>query len=467
MKFRRMIRLFRVFIPTSVVGLLLIETLLVFGLYCGVLFWRDDFSAEIYLLYEGGLGRVAIVTGSILLGLYFNDLYSKLWVRSRVELMQQFCLVLGIAFLLQALFAYIAKPLTLGRWNMIVGSAAVILIVPQFRIAYSHLIFEVLYRRRVLFLGSSKVSRMAAAAMARRREFGFDAVGYLASEETAGLERMGPWLGPPAEVRRVWEELKPDLIAVGMEERRGQLPVGQLLDLRMMSARIEDVSALVETLIGRVPLESLRPSSLIFTSDLGPHPGQIRRQVLYSQMLAVAGLAVTLPLMLLAWAAVKLTSRGPAIYSQTRVGLRGRHYKVYKFRSMYVDAEAKTGAVWATKNDPRITPVGLWLRKLRIDELPQFFNVLKGEMAIVGPRPERPEFVAALSEKIPFYGRRHAVMPGITGWAQINYKYGDTMEDTVTKLEYDLYYIKHMSMSLDFYIMFQTAKVMLMVRGGQ
>lgn len=443
------------------------ETVLIFCLYSGVLFWRDDFSAEIYLLYEGGLGRVGIVTGSILLGLYFNDLYSKLWVRSKVELMQQFCLVLGIAFLLQALFAYIAKPLTLGRWNMIVGSAAVLMIVPQFRIAYSHLIFEVLYRRRVLFLGSSQVSRMAAAAMERRREFGFDVVGYLAGEAIEGERAMGQWLGPPSEVRKVWEELKPDLIAVGMEERRGQMPVGQLLDLRMMSARIEDVSALLETLTGRVPLESLRPSSLIFKSDLGPHPGQIKRQVLYSQAIALVGLGLTLPLMILAWLAVKLTSRGPGIYSQTRVGLSGRHYRVYKFRSMYVDAEVRTGAVWATKNDPRITPVGRWLRKLRIDELPQFFNVLKGQMAIVGPRPERPEFVAALTEKIPFYGRRHAVMPGITGWAQINYKYGDTMEDTITKLEYDLYYIKHMSMALDFYIMFQTAKVMLLVKGGQ
>ena len=199
-----MIRLFRVFIPTSVVGLLFLETLLIFGIYCAVLFYRDDFSAEIYLLYEGGLGRVSIVTASILLGLYFNDLYSKLWVRSRIELMQQFCLVLGIAFLLQALFAYIAKPLTLGRWNMIVGSAAVILIVPQFRIAYSHLIFEVLYRRRVLFLGSSRVSRIAAAAMARRREFGFDAVGYLASEATPGGEPLGPWLGPPTEIKKHW-----------------------------------------------------------------------------------------------------------------------------------------------------------------------------------------------------------------------------------------------------------------------
>ena len=462
-----MIRLFRVFIPTSVVGLLLIETLLIFGLYSAVLFLRDDFSAEMYLLYEGGLGRVSIVTVSILLGLYFNDLYARLWVRSRIELIQQFCLVLGLAFLLQALFAYVAKPLTLGRWHMIVGSAAVLFVLPPFRLAYSHMVFEILYRRKVLFLGASEVSRLTAATMIRRREFGFDSLGYLAVEESPEAAKMGPWLGKPADLKATWERLKPDLIAVGMEERRGQLPVGQLLDLRMLSARIDDVASLFETLTGRVPLKSLRPSALIFSSDLGPHPGQIRRQVFYSQVIAVVGVILTLPVMVLAWLAVRLTSKGPALYHQTRVGLRGRIFKVHKFRSMYSDAEAKTGAVWATRDDPRITPVGRWLRKLRIDELPQFFNVMRGEMAIVGPRPERPEFVSALTEKIPFYGLRHSVMPGITGWAQINYKYGDTMADTMAKLEYDLYYIKHMSMSLDFYVMAQTVKVMLLSRGSQ
>jgi exopolysaccharide biosynthesis polyprenyl glycosylphosphotransferase len=311
------------------------------------------------------------------------------------------------------------------------------------------------------------VSLMTAQAMIRRREFGFDSAGYLAPAPLEGHPELGEWMGRPSEVKAVWEKLKPEILAVGMEERRGQLPVGQLLDLRLSSARIEDVSIVFETLTGRVPLRSLKPSALIFTSDLGPHPGQIRRQVLYSQVIAIAGIALTLPVMILAWLAVRLTSRGPAVYSQVRTGLGGRPFKVLKFRSMYVDAESRTGAVWATRDDPRITPVGRWLRKLRIDELPQFFNVLKGEMAIVGPRPERPEFVAALSEKIPFYGRRHAVMPGITGWAQINYRYSESFEDTATKLEYDLYYIKHMSMSLDFYIMMQTAKVMLLSRGAQ
>jgi lipopolysaccharide/colanic/teichoic acid biosynthesis glycosyltransferase len=164
---------------------------------------------------------------------------------------------------------------------------------------------------------------------------------------------------------------------------------------------------------------------------------------------------------------VKLTSPGPVLIRQKRVGINGKTFTVYKFRSMYQDAEARTGAVWAKRNDPRITPLGHWLRKLRLDELPQLFNVVKGDMSIVGPRPERPEFVNILSEQIPYYRQRHCVMPGITGWAQINYKYGDTIEDTMMKLEYDLYYIKHISPSLDFLIMFHTAKTMLLFRGAQ
>jgi lipopolysaccharide/colanic/teichoic acid biosynthesis glycosyltransferase len=162
---------------------------------------------------------------------------------------------------------------------------------------------------------------------------------------------------------------------------------------------------------------------------------------------------------------VRLSSSGPILYRQTRVGMDGVPFKLYKFRSMRADAETATGAVWAVKDDPRVTPVGRIIRKIRFDEMPQFFNVLRGEMSIVGPRPERPEFVKTLAEKIPYYRQRHAVRPGITGWAQINYKYGDTLEDSVTKLEYDLYYIKNMSWLLDSYIIFHTLKAMLLSRG--
>jgi exopolysaccharide biosynthesis polyprenyl glycosylphosphotransferase len=171
--------------------------------------------------------------------------------------------------------------------------------------------------------------------------------------------------------------------------------------------------------------------------------------------------------MLLTALAVRLSSPGPILYSQKRVGLNGRPFMVYKFRSMYVDAEARTGAVWAKKDDPRITPVGKWLRKLRLDELPQMWNVVRGDMSVVGPRPERPEFVELLNHQIPYYRQRLAVKPGITGWAQINHKYGDTQLDAMIKLEYDLYYIKHLAPALDFYIIFHTIKVMLLSRGAQ
>ncbi len=200
---------------------------------------------------------------------------------------------------------------------------------------------------------------------------------------------------------------------------------------------------------------------------MGPKHFTILLQSLYSFVLGVMGTLLFSPVMVVVAVLVKATSPGPVLFKQTRVGKNKRLFTLYKFRSMRADAEAKTGAVWATKDDPRITPIGGVLRKLRLDELPQFFNVIRGEMSLVGPRPERPEFVGILEDKIPFFRQRLSVKPGITGWAQINHKYGDTLEDTVKKLEYDLYYIKNLTPSLDAYILFHTVKVMLLSRGAQ
>ncbi len=241
----------------------------------------------------------------------------------------------------------------------------------------------------------------------------------------------------------------------------------ELLDMRFQGLAIETTATAYETVFGRLSIRELQPEELVFTSELRPNAALIGVQQAYSWMLAMMALVVAFPVMVAVAIAVKLSSPGPIFYRQTRVGLNGRNFTLYKFRSMGVNAEKGTGAVWATKNDPRVTPLGRWLRKLRLDELPQLFNVLKREMTMVGPRPERPEFVKMLSEKIPYYRQRHYVPPGITGWAQINHKYGDTIEDTEKKLEYDLYYIKRQSVVFDFYIMFQTVKVMLLSRGAQ
>jgi len=193
----------------------------------------------------------------------------------------------------------------------------------------------------------------------------------------------------------------------------------------------------------------------------------VATQAMYSWILGLAGFIIGLPLMVAVALAVKLFSKGPVFYRQTRVGRGGVPFTLYKFRSMYPDAEVKSGAVWATKDDPRVTPIGRWLRKLRLDEMPQLFNVIRGDMSLVGPRPERPEFVQMLQEKIPYYRQRSCVKPGVTGWAQINHKYGDTVEDVTIKLEYDLYYIKNLAPSLDAYILFHTAKTVLLGRGAQ
>ena len=273
-------------------------------------------------------------------------------------------------------------------------------------------------------------------------------------------------LGPVSEFPSIVHENKPDFIIVGMTERRQKLPMEELLRLRFAGIRIEEAATTFQTVFSRVPIRGLRHSQLIFSSELGPLPRNLRIQTVYSTILAALGLLLLAPLMLLVAIAVLVTSRGPVLFRQTRVGFGGKPFTIYKFRSMKVNAEAGTGAVWASRNDPRVTVIGGYLRRTRLDELPQLFNVLQREMSIVGPRPERPEFVKTLTELIPFYAHRHSVKPGITGWAQINYKYGESIEDAIVKLEYELYYIKNLSPGLDLYVMFHTLKAMLVSQTG-
>jgi exopolysaccharide biosynthesis polyprenyl glycosylphosphotransferase len=321
-------------------------------------------------------------------------------------------------------------------------------------------------RQNVIFLGSSPVARAVAQRILEQPQFGLIIKGWIADDMPSnGLP--GGVLGPIDRLREIVAEYKPDRIIVGMSERRTRLPVQALLDTRYSGVQIEDALTTYETVFSRINVRELRPSQLIFMADLGPKPKSVFWQGLYSLWIALLGSVLVLPVALIVAILVKLTSRGPILYSQVRTGKDGKLFRLYKFRSMYQDAEAKSGAIWATKDDPRITPLGRWLRKLRLDELPQLWNVLRGEMVIVGPRPERPEFVRVLAERIPYYNQRHALKPGITGWAQINHKYGDTIEDTMMKLEYDLYYVKNLNLWLDLYIMFQTVKVMLLSRGAQ
>jgi sugar transferase (PEP-CTERM system associated) len=448
-----------------VVALVISETILIFACYVVAAYLTLDFAIDLFLVDDGGWWHIGLVVLMIVLGLYFNDLYDRYRVRSRIELLQQFSLVLGVAFFIQAFLSYGRSGAILPRWTMVYGSALVLVVVPAWRIVYSRAVSKVLGAQRLLFLGTSSAVREIIAELNSRPELGMVAVGFLDEEPTEieGATR----LGSVADLERVIEGQHPDRIVVGMKERRGMLPVERLLELRFMGVHIEDVSSTYEVVFHRISTRDLRPSQLVFSADLGPQKSMVQIQGLYSWAIGLVGLILALPIMAVVSLLVRLTSPGPIFYSQTRMGLQGKLFKVVKFRSMYQDAEARTGAVWASKDDPRITPLGKWLRKLRLDELPQLLNVIRGDMSIVGPRPERPEFITVLQEKIPYYRQRLAVKPGVTGWAQINYKYGDTIEDTIVKLEYDLYYIKNLAPSLDIYIVFHTIKTVLLGRGAQ
>jgi sugar transferase (PEP-CTERM system associated) len=458
------IRLFRVFIPASVVALLISEIVLILGCYVLALYFLG-IDPAFYLFEESNYWKFLVVAAVIIVGLYFQDLYGDLRIVSNILLVQQVCLSVGLALLISAFIGYIDQNALLGRWMMMIGSLGVVILLPLWRVFFWRYVISALRSERVLLMGNSSILSEVIAAVQARPEFGYKLIGYLCEEQPADFPI--PCLGTLADVRAVCEQHRPTRLVVGMAERRNRLPVQDLLEVRFGGVLVEDAADTYEVALHRVCSSKIQPSQLIFSSMLGPRRNAIAIQALYSLMISLFGLLLTSPLLLLTALAVRLTSKGPVLYRQRRVGLNGRLFTVYKFRSMYVDAEARTGAVWAVKDDPRITPVGKWLRKLRLDELPQFWNVVRGDMSIVGPRPERPEFVDLLAQQIPYYRQRLAVKPGITGWAQINHKYGDSELDAMIKLEYDLYYIKHVAAALDFYIIFHTLKVMVLSKGSQ
>jgi sugar transferase (PEP-CTERM system associated) len=463
-----MIRLFRVYLPAGVLALLLSEVVLtsLCFLFAAYIVLTEDVTT--YLMYENGLIRFIIVIASIILGLHLMDLYTRIYVKSRMRLLQDLCQVYGIALLTQGLISYASPNLRFGRGIMLVGCLLSLVVLFTWRLIYSAYVLKAVGGERLLLVGSNPIVQEIANHIAAHPELGLSIQGYIDDSAEPGSDLIGAKiLGPIADLRGIAQRMKPSRIVVGISERREHLPVADLLDLRFAGFTIQDAASTYEAVCGRIRIQDLRPSQLIFSSELGPRPANLLVQDIVNLAVAIVGTIITLPVMILVAIAVKTTSPGPVLYRQVRIGRNGAPFTINKFRSMRIGAEDSTGAVWASKDDPRLTSIGGWLRRLRLDELPQFFNVLRGDMSLVGPRPERPEFVETLAEQIPYYRQRHCVKPGITGWAQINHKYGDTIEDTITKLEYDLYYIKNISPSLDAYIVFHTLKTIVLARGAQ
>jgi sugar transferase (PEP-CTERM system associated) len=461
-----MIRLFKVSIPLSVIGLLTTEPALLLACYVLACYWELGREAVTYLNDDNGIARSAVLALAFVFGAYLTDLYEQVRVRSWIALISQVMSILGAALIFEAVIGFLNPDWALPKEVVLTGSVWAMVAVSGWRILYSIAIISAVGTQKILFLGSGPLMSTLAAKLQKFPEIGIRPIGYLADHKPLDVE-FPPCVGDVDDVMSVVSRLKPDRVIISTADRRGHLPMQDLLDLRFSGVLIEEATVLYEEVTGRICVDEIRPSHLILSSHLGPRRWTVRLQTIYATIFAVVAFVLTLPLLLLAALTVKLTSRGPVLYSQTRVGLNGEPFRVYKLRSMYQDAEARTGAVWASENDPRIIPVGRFLRKSRLDEIPQLINVLKGEMTIVGPRPERPEFVRKLEQLIPYYRQRHCVKPGITGWAQINHQYSDDFENTKAKLEYDLYYIKNLSPSLDAYIMFQTLKIMMLTRGAR
>ena len=299
-------------------------------------------------------------------------------------------------------------------------------------------------------------------------ELGIQVLGFIDDNpKLVGVSIVNPKvIGLYADLPALVAKHKIDHIVVGLQDRRGKLPIKDLLDFKTRGVAIEDATTFYERVAGKIPIENLKPSWMVFNTGFSVTKRALFNKRLFSLLTSSVLLIVSSPIILLLMALIKLDSKGSIFYRQERVGQDGKPFMLVKFRSMRADAEAATGPVWAQENDDRTTRVGRFMRCVRLDELPQLYNVLRGDMSMVGPRPERPHFVQQLSESIPFYPMRHIVKPGITGWAQINYGYANTHEHTVEKLQYDLFYIKNMSWVLDLLIILETAKTVLVRKGS-
>jgi sugar transferase (PEP-CTERM system associated) len=458
-----MIRLFHVYYPTRTIVLLLCEALIVSGSF--LLATAAIAGPDTYLVlnYEYGALKILCLTALTLLCSYYFDLYEPQRISARWEIYFRLLLVLGfLSFLLSAVI-YVFPSLDIAHYVLLLGLTFLTVALVAWRSAYEWIIGREIFRERVYVLGAGERAQTIVETLRARKDAGMEVVGWdsvsldkATRKEafSAALENFGG-ANPPI-----------DRVIVALEDRRGELPLRELLKLRFNGVMIEEAGTLLERLTGKLHLDGLRPSSFIYSEGFRVKPSQQIARRLVSTLTAATGLLLFLPFLPIVILLVRLSSPGPIFFRQTRVGLGGRNFTVFKFRTMRQDAEV-AGAKWATKNDPRVTRVGMFMRKTRLDEVPQLWNVLRGDMGFVGPRPERPEFVPWLSEQIPYFDLRHMIRPGLTGWAQVRFGYGSTLAESREKLEFDLYYIKHMSLGLDLLIMFETVKTILRRQGAQ
>jgi sugar transferase (PEP-CTERM system associated) len=424
-------------------------------------------GAYFELVERQGFLKSALATTFCLAAFYLFDLYDFIVMHDRRELVLRLVQALGLAWIALALTFYGFPQLMLGRGISLIALPLALGLMVGWRVSIHWLLGHPDFGEKILIVGSGPLAVEVAREMLDRPDAGYRIAGFVGSDpELLGKSLINPRvIGLTSELEDVVVRENIDRIVVAMGERRGQLPTNELLQLSLTGkVNIEEGASFYERVTGRVSLNMIRPSWLIFSSrGRQARISGIARNVVH-RLVALIGGVLSLPIALVTALFIKLDSTGPVLYRQERVGKNGAPFTVVKFRSMRTDAE-KAGPVWASEQDDRTTRVGRIIRKLRIDEIPQFWNIIRGEMDFVGPRPERPHFVSQLAQEIPYYQQRHLIAPGLTGWAQIKYPYGASIEDARQKLQYDLYYIKNQSLILDAIILFETIKIIVFGRG--
>jgi len=450
--------------------LILAESALVYGAIIGAVYLRVGFEdAPLELVVKNGYWKAAVAAFFCLAAFYLFDLYDFLVMHDRKELVLRLVQALGLAWIALAFSFYTFPGLMLGRGISLIALPLALALMVLWRVSIHWFLGHPNFGERILIVGSGNLAVELAREVLDRPDAGYRIVGFVGTDaDLLGKSLINPRvIGLTDQLADIVKREGIDRIVVAMGERRGQLPTNELLQLSLAGqVTIEEGASFYERLTSRVSLNMLRPSWLIFTGrGRQAKVAELLRSAVH-WLVALFGLILSLPIIIVTAILIKLESRGPIFYKQDRVGKNGRAFTLAKFRSMRVDAE-ESGPVWASKGDTRTTRVGRIIRKIRIDEIPQFWNILKGEMSFVGPRPERPHFVAQLAQEIPFYEQRHLIAPGLTGWAQIKYPYGASTEDARQKLQYDLFYIKNQGLILDAIILFETIKIILFGRGAQ
>lgn len=417
-----------------------------------------------------GVLRVLLTVAICQSCLHYADLYDLPRIQNlRAFLVRLVLAVCATSLILIVLYAWFPR-WVIGPGVLLIAGMLVIWFVSSWRLTFAWLTSRVPPRERLLIVGTNPAAvELARELKHRRHELGVEIVGFADSDvERIGQNVLGRTVGAIEDIPAMIHDSGADRIIVSLSDARGKLPMHQLLDVRLLArVKFDHLASAYETYTGKIALETLRPSWFIFSSGFRKSRWLMTAKRAIDVGLSLIGLVVAAPLLLAAAALVTLTSPGGALYRQDRVGLHGRVFTIYKIRTMRADAEAETGPIWSTLRDPRVTPVGRVLRKTRIDELPQLWNVLRGDMSFVGPRPERPEFVTELTTAIPFFSQRQVVKPGITGWAQVHSAYAASVDETVEKLQYDLYYIKNLSLWLDVTILAETVKTVIRQRGAR